>query len=409
MKPRQTILPVCLVISFILLTGCLPFLKTPEPVTIVSAVPRYDLTYYQSLLPEFNKQYPNITIELSPYDDSPPGNSDTVVIPWFFMQNLEEEGDQYLALDAYLAQEEDFGASQFFPGAFEAFQSSGKQLGVPLGIDPFVLYYNRDLFDSMGVPYPQPGWTWSDFLALGRSLRDEESGTYGYTHATSQFIDSMMFVYQHGGSLVDANGRPSLTDPLTVEAIQWYIDLFRTYNVAPTDEQAERLWGSVNQAGIGGITTGKVGMFISYLSAYSGDFFFPGDLNIDFGMIELPRDEVSFTLAFFEGGVISSQSAHPDDAWKWLAFLSRQRQPRLIPARISQAESPEYAQEVGSEVARVGLASVNSAMFVSGRLVNQLGSIIEIYFKAIDTLVNSDVAVEEELIKAQDAAEARIP
>ena len=43
---------------------------------------------------------------------------------------------------------------------------------LPQNLSSLVVYYNRDLFDAAGVPYPEAGWTWDDFLAAAKALDD---------------------------------------------------------------------------------------------------------------------------------------------------------------------------------------------------------------------------------------------
>ena len=59
----------------------------------------------------------------------------------------------------------------FHPRLTELFAPSPHLWAVPKGFTPMVIYYNRSVFDSARVPYPQPGWTWDDFRATARALK----------------------------------------------------------------------------------------------------------------------------------------------------------------------------------------------------------------------------------------------
>ena len=39
----------------------------------------------------------------------------------------------------------------------------GKSSFLTKDYSPLAIYYNKDLFDKAGVPYPKDGWTWEDF------------------------------------------------------------------------------------------------------------------------------------------------------------------------------------------------------------------------------------------------------
>ena len=48
-----------------------------------------------------------------------------------------------------------FDLGDFDPAVIETYRTEGQGLvGLPLQAWPFVLYYNRDLFDQAGLPYP---------------------------------------------------------------------------------------------------------------------------------------------------------------------------------------------------------------------------------------------------------------
>jgi hypothetical protein len=129
-----------------------------------------------------------------------------------------------------------------------------------------VLYYNRDLFDAYGVPYPESGWTWDDFLDKAKALRDPEASVFGYGVA-DQYIDPLPFIYQHGGRILDDMQNPTRTtfdDPLTVEAVEWYAGLILDHNVAPTRNQV--LGSPFNGSVQAGVYLNKVGMWIGWLS-----------------------------------------------------------------------------------------------------------------------------------------------
>jgi len=146
-------------------------------VTISFACLDEDLGYYESLSRAFNASHPNIRVKVLPRRQLAlqvlaPGESDTFVVSLPLEPYLERGG--LLSVDEKLAQKEDF-----YPCALAAFARQGKTWAVPTGVDPMLMYYNRDLFDARQVPYPQMGWTWDDFLAAALKLRDWRQNIYG--------------------------------------------------------------------------------------------------------------------------------------------------------------------------------------------------------------------------------------
>ena len=67
-------------------------------------------------------------------------------------------------LGPWIADSEKIAEDDFFAVAMDAFRNSqGTVVCIPQNISSQVVYYNRDLFDAAGHPYPQADWTWEDF------------------------------------------------------------------------------------------------------------------------------------------------------------------------------------------------------------------------------------------------------
>lgn len=49
----------------------------------------------------------------------------------------------------------------------------------PVNWDTVVIFYNKDLFDAAGLPYPTAEWTWDQFAADAAALTNADAGVYG--------------------------------------------------------------------------------------------------------------------------------------------------------------------------------------------------------------------------------------
>jgi len=61
--------------------------------------------------------------------------------------------------------------------ALRVLSDKGELYGLPYSTQFNALYYNKDLFDRFGVPYPQDGMTWEDAALLAEKLTRQEGGT----------------------------------------------------------------------------------------------------------------------------------------------------------------------------------------------------------------------------------------
>ncbi len=408
MNLKKVRMIVLIVIATALVTGCGQPAPTFEPVTITFSCPNVDEAYYESLIPVFNEQFPDITVELNPYTDTPASSSDVVVLQWFQTLNDEPGPLAVQTLDLFLEQEQDFSADAFYPDALSAFEWDDKIYGIPLSVEPWVMFYNKELFNAAGVELPQEDWDLTTFRSTAQSLRNQENRTYGYANGNFGYIDSLMFLYAYGGALSDPNGVPTINSPINNEAVKWYVDLYEDNRIAPKRAQAETDFGYGQNPSMLGVADGKIAMFVGQFSSRGG-MNFDDPWEFEWGMAPIPSGQTSFALAFFEGAAIPIKSLHPNEAWKWISFLSRQVPNRAIPARLELTQSEAFAQQAGEEFAEVGRHAMNGALLLTRDNLQNFGIGIDIFISMIDSIVNSNLDINRELDKAQMNAELRRP
>lgn len=61
-----------------------------------------------------------------------------------------------------------------YPIALEAFKYKGHYYGIPRECNAKVLYYNKDLFDKEGIPYPDESWTWEKLIEVAKKLTKKD-------------------------------------------------------------------------------------------------------------------------------------------------------------------------------------------------------------------------------------------
>jgi multiple sugar transport system substrate-binding protein len=386
------------------LGGCaLQATPPPEPVTIVFAHPEEGRETYEALFPGFRAQHPEITVELAREVDD---KTDCYIGLPFDLPAKVEAG-AVLSLDPLFEQDPEFGPGEFYPGALEAFRLQGKIWGVPETVDEIVLYYNKDMFDQAGVPYPQPDWTWDDFVAATSALSDPENGIFGYVMPPQgELFDAILFVYGHGGRLFDSFQSPSYTtfdDPKTIEAVQWYTDLALKHHVAPTPEQIQKLFGGSNWRTVGrGVLASKFAMWMGTYSDHGGRGW-GIDWPMKWGIAPWPRDEQSLAIGYVRGYFINATSQHPDACWDWITFLSQQPSAGLVPARKSVAESNAFREQMGRELAATVLASMRNIVLISPDLAQE-GDAVELFDQAVRDALQGTTTPEEALRVAQERA-----
>jgi multiple sugar transport system substrate-binding protein len=135
-------------------------------------------------------KFPHITPKLIPYN----GKADQVTqmvtsntqVDIMFMSigqvynfllnpKMERDLTPFIEKDKY-------DLSRFEPTSIEILRQigGGKLIGLPMYTLPATIYYNKDLFDKFGVPYPKDGMTWDETYELSKRMTREDGGVQYY-------------------------------------------------------------------------------------------------------------------------------------------------------------------------------------------------------------------------------------
>jgi multiple sugar transport system substrate-binding protein len=169
-------------------------------------------------------------------------------------------GGMLLPLDDLVGRK-DFRFDDFSAEAKKIGQFKGRTLGVPRQLSVYVLYYNKDLFDKAGVPYPDARLTWSSLLDAAKRLTTDTTGDgkadqWGYL-ITANIKMWLTLMWSNGGDYMDRNKTVSTVQTReATEAVQQYLDLIHVHRVAPTATE-------LPQTGNAGFQTGSVGMYVA--------------------------------------------------------------------------------------------------------------------------------------------------
>lgn len=120
--------------------------------------------------------------------------------------------------------------SAYSQAASDSFKSGSEQFALVSSFSTVVTYVNKDMFAAAGLPMPADNWTWSDEVAYAKEL--QASNDYGMV-SPFQYHEFYKTVAQNGGSLFDANGKPTIDKAENVEALQYMLDLVHKYKVSP--------------------------------------------------------------------------------------------------------------------------------------------------------------------------------
>ena len=411
----------CLALMVVLaLPGCsgLAGLGGGEPVTL-RFVYFQNAADYEPLAQEFNRQNPNITIELDPVTFAGGGGdplrafeekAKTADALRISTVNLDTElAAAFLTLDPFIATDKDFPADDLFTGSLDGMKTSGKLLGLPAGLNPYVIFYEPAKLQAAGVSAPQPSWTLEDFMTLAMalnnsddSLRGTENYRFGFC-SHPQFSDPVMFSYIFGGGIfdnLDQISAPTLNTQANIDALTWYASLRNEFGLMPPPNST-RYMGEL-------IVRSNCGFWMDWLdrSAFGR---YMGDKEV--AAVPLPVYNAEFSVAVMDTYAILGTSQHPEEAWKWLRFLMDQplASGSLVPPRRSHIESQDFASQAAPDVVSVarGLPAQTVILGLEMYSDPRLGEVLELYTDAamqvLEGTMDAKTALDQAQVKADQA------
>ncbi len=255
--------------------------------------------------------------------------------------------------------------AQWFPSSLDIARRGAHLYAFPKGFTPLMMFYNRTLFRTAGIPFPASSWTWNDYLDIARRLTrmgaDGKTIVQYGTAFTNYYFYWIPWVWSAGGDVVDSTGRRAsgvLDSPPTEEALRFLIGLRNSAHVAPdvgTWVQAERT--GTNPALF---ANGKIAMIVDGHWRMPQYIKFAKQGIVDIGVAPLPRhpDGQKVNVMYESGWCVPVNSRYPREAVRLAAFMSGEIAARIrsrgrleIPSNINVAQETVAADSSGMEKA----------------------------------------------------------
>lgn len=212
-----------------------------EPVTITATFDQTNLDdeFFVQLKDHLSKKHPNITFELIKPGKGTMLNEliaagQTPDIIFTYNGNLasyQTNGLQYDLQPLLKEFQVDLGRIEPFILEDVKIASTKDELfGFPLTLSFHALYYNKDIFDKFGVPYPKDGMNWDQVYQLAKQLTRMENGVQYRGFDPGSFIWSTQPL---GIAAIDYK-----TDKATVNTEQWKktFELMKAFHTIPGNE-----------------------------------------------------------------------------------------------------------------------------------------------------------------------------
>lgn len=289
------------------------------------------ITAFNVLVPKFNEvSGANITVDPLGYTDlyqkliadfvGHTGNYDlmTVDIVW----SGEFGANKYtLPLDAFMERDkEELQLDDIMPVSWTLGEWQGAHPAYPLAGYANVLNYRKDVLEAAGIEPPK---TQEELLAAAQQLTDASKDFYGIAllgakgPAVAQ--DYMAWVQQHGGRILDDEGKPAVNTPENVEILKFFGELFKYAPPGATDywwDQRETAFRQGNVAMMEGWSIARAGYENPELSTIVG--------NVDIAVAPVSEGmEPKYGFGGWGIGVNADSTPQEQEcAWQFIKWLT---------------------------------------------------------------------------------------
>lgn len=245
--------------------------------------------------------------------------------------------------------------ADYVPSVLDAMRWENSLYAIPAYSNVRVLFYNKDLFDKAGMPYPQAGWTIEGFreAALRLSAGEGAQRVYGYVPLDLGLSDFGYFVAQKGGfapftGAEYAQAPAALDADRITDAVRWYTGLAVTDKVMPPFQIIKGEYSDyqkLHAERLKLIQTGRAAMWTDALASSRT----PAP-TLRFGVAPLPSDSDALLVSHPVGYMISSASEEREACWNWITFLTHEPLAvRSAPVRQAfLADSSQLQPQFGS-------------------------------------------------------------
>ncbi|MCG8353694.1 MAG: extracellular solute-binding protein [Chloroflexales bacterium] len=395
-----------------------------QPVTITFGMYEFERSIYEPLIEAFHRENPTIRVQLVSLDklwgsiDFNDYNAamrklasaaDVVSAPLAAMKPELITNGYIRDLAPFIEADPTFDRDDFFPSALEAYENGAIGL-LPGKMNVQLLAYNRDLWAARGLDRPDPNWTWDDLLSAAARIAQKNGHTievYGFMESRRSELLRNGEISGLGDLLVDvAPETVQLDSPEVVAAMERVMGLFAD-GIVYTPPQIRD--GSILTADdfMPLIREQKIGMWPDGFEQFASS----DSLLFDIGIAPYPLSFLPSQRISTQGYIMSGGTPYPEQAWRWLDFISRQaiyqtdfRRVGDMPARQSVAEASGYWDQLDVE-ARTAIETTLARQSVAPTWLGSERQQIQILSQALNTamgaVLDEDKSPEEALRAAQ--------
>ena len=219
----------------------------------------------------------------------------------------------------------------------------GVTYSLPTDCDVTCMYYNKTLFDEMGVPYPDENLTYEGYVEMCKKFCADTNGDgkidrWGGVVGPGNWPT---YTYAFGGSFLSEDNTKCVIDsPEAIAGMEFLVDILRKHHAVPSSED------TMNVGGEKLFENGKLATYPT--GAWAADIWFSKEIkNFEWDVAPLPKGPAG-RPPWLAGTcyAVLERSKHKEEAWEFIQWMSGTECQKkgaernlFIPARRSAAKA----------------------------------------------------------------------
>lgn len=242
------------------------------------------------------------------------------------------------------------------PGAWTTVAYDGHRYGMPWILDTKYLFYNKKMLADAGIS--EPPKTWSELAKDAKTIKDKGIVEYpiawSWAQAEAAICDYTTLVDAYGGKFLDDSGKPVFQTDGGLKALQYMVQTVKDGITNPNSK--EFLEEDVRRV----FQNGEAAFALNWTYMYNlaND---PKESKVagQVGVVPAPGVDGVSKASAVNGSMglgITTTSKHPDQAWKYITFMTSQKVQNAyaklsLPIWASSYDDPEVTKGQESLVA----------------------------------------------------------
>lgn len=300
-----------------------------------------------------------------------------------------------------------FRLDDYFAPNVDLYKVKGKQVGIPLSVNNYAIFYNRKMLAEAGVAdlnqlASQGDWTREGYLAAAKKLTRDTNGDrkidiYGIDDSPF-WTGRDVYVPQAGGRMFTPDGKRCIFNSAeTVDGLKFMADMKFVHKAWRPEGWASGVWERKTAMTMG------AGWVINRCL----------DAKIDFNVAPVFQYKAKKWFPAAGDGIgVSSTSKKKDAAWRFVQFMSgpeaesQQAKAGIItPALISTAMGDAFAKSgKAPHNAEAFFSTIENTAVFEPRFIRNEQSIFDLVMKAYDDLWSGKKSAQKVAEELQSSA-----